>query len=293
MTGAQADLLANRYRLRVPDRRWRHGPGLARAATPCSTVRWRSSCCATSSPATRPSAPASTPRRSTRRPSSTPHIAAVFDYGELTGTPTRPPVAYLVMELVEGESLADVLRREGRLDASRTLDVLRQAADGLGAAHAAGVVHRDIKPANLLVRHDGKVKLTDFGIARSAASVAVTATGQVLGTAHYLSPEQAAGGPATPASDVYALGAVGYECSPHGGRSRGRAPSRSLSWRSATSPTPASGDPAGRARARGARDGQGPRRPVPGRDGAARRGRRRSPGAFAPSPRRRPPSCPR
>ncbi|MGY2130484.1 protein kinase domain-containing protein [Blastococcus sp. SYSU DS0617] len=141
-----------------------------------------------------------------------PHIAAVFDYGELPGSPGTPPVAYLVMELVEGESLADVLRREGHLDVSRTLDVLRQAADGLGAAHAAGVVHRDIKPANLLVGRDGRVKLTDFGIARSAASVAITATGQVLGTAHYLSPEQASGRPASPASDVYALGAVGYEC---------------------------------------------------------------------------------
>jgi serine/threonine-protein kinase len=116
------------------------------------------------------------------------------------------------MELVEGESLADVLRRERRLDASRTLHLLRQAADGLGAAHAAGVVHRDIKPANLLVTPDGRVKLTDFGIARSAASVAITATGQVLGTAHYLSPEQASGQPASPASDVYALGTVGYEC---------------------------------------------------------------------------------
>ena len=141
-----------------------------------------------------------------------PHIAAVFDYGEVHGAPGTSPVAYLVMELVEGESLADVLRRERRLDASRTLDVLRQAADGLGAAHAAGVVHRDIKPANLLVTPDGRVKLTDFGIARSAASVAITATGQVLGTAHYLSPEQASGQPASPASDVYSLGTVGYEC---------------------------------------------------------------------------------
>jgi serine/threonine-protein kinase len=141
-----------------------------------------------------------------------PHIAAVFDYGEVHRAPGTSPVAYLVMELVEGESLADVLRRERRLDASRTLDVLRQAADGLGAAHAAGVVHRDIKPANLLVTPDGRVKLTDFGIARSAASVAITATGQVLGTAHYLSPEQASGQPASPASDVYALGTVGYEC---------------------------------------------------------------------------------
>ncbi|RBY86421.1 Stk1 family PASTA domain-containing Ser/Thr kinase [Blastococcus sp. TF02A-30] len=141
-----------------------------------------------------------------------PHIAAVFDYGEVRPHAGAPPVAYLVMELVEGESLADVLRREGRLDVARTLDVLRQAADGLAAAHAAGVVHRDIKPANLLVGRGGAVKLTDFGIARSTSSAAVTRTGQVVGTAHYLSPEQAGGQPAGPASDVYALGAVGYEC---------------------------------------------------------------------------------
>ncbi|RBY96578.1 serine/threonine protein kinase [Blastococcus sp. TF02-8] len=141
-----------------------------------------------------------------------PHIAAVFDYGELPATATGPASAYLVMELVEGESLADLLAREGRLDPARTVDVVRQAADGLAAAHAAGIVHRDVKPANILVTPRGVVKLTDFGIARSASSVAVTATGQVIGTAHYFSPEQAAGGPATPASDVYALGAVAYEC---------------------------------------------------------------------------------
>ena len=141
-----------------------------------------------------------------------PHIAAVFDYGEVPAGPGGPPLAYLVMELVEGESLADLLARQRSLDAARTLDIVRQAADGLAAAHAAGVVHRDIKPANLLVTPQGTVKLTDFGIARSASSVAVTVTGQVIGTAHYFSPEQAAGGRSTPASDVYALGAVAYEC---------------------------------------------------------------------------------
>ncbi|TFV58106.1 UNVERIFIED_ORG: serine/threonine protein kinase, partial [Bacillus sp. AZ43] len=141
-----------------------------------------------------------------------PNIAAVFDYGETPAGPRSPAVAYLVMELVEGESLADILRREGRLPPDLTLSVLRQTASGLAAAHAAGVVHRDIKPANLLVAADGTVKLTDFGISRSATSAAVTGTGQVIGTAHYLSPEQAAGQGATPASDVYALGAVGYEC---------------------------------------------------------------------------------
>jgi serine/threonine-protein kinase len=139
-----------------------------------------------------------------------PNIAAVFDYGELEEQGER--LAYLVMELVEGESLATLLARERRLDVPGTLSVLRQTAAALAAAHAAGVVHRDVKPGNVLVGRDGAVKIADFGIAWSASSVPLTSTGQVIGTAHYLSPEQAAGGKATPASDVYALGAVAYEC---------------------------------------------------------------------------------
>jgi len=139
-----------------------------------------------------------------------PHIASVFDYGEVRAD--GESLAYLVMELVEGETLADLLERKGRLDPARTLDLLRQTSSALAAAHAAGLVHRDIKPGNLLVRDDGVVKITDFGIAWSASSVPLTGTGQVMGTANYLSPEQAAGGLATPASDVYALGAVAYEC---------------------------------------------------------------------------------
>ncbi len=89
--------------------------------------------------------------------------------------------------------------------------MVAQAGAGLGAAHEAGIVHRDVKPGNLLLRPDGSVAVTDFGIAWSAESVALTRTGQVIGTAHYLSPEQARGRPATPASDVYALGMVAYE----------------------------------------------------------------------------------
>jgi len=139
-----------------------------------------------------------------------PHIASVFDYGEVRVD--DEDLAYLVMELVEGETLADLLEREGRLDPARTLDLLRQTSSALAAAHAAGLVHRDIKPGNVLVRDDGVVKITDFGIAWSASSVPLTGTGQVMGTANYLSPEQAAGLPASPASDVYALGAVAYEC---------------------------------------------------------------------------------
>ncbi|WP_237492130.1 serine/threonine protein kinase [Modestobacter sp. L9-4] len=142
-----------------------------------------------------------------------PNIAAVYDYGEEpVGDTSDEHLAYLVMELVEGESLSVQLARVGRLDADRTVDVLRQTAAALAAAHEAGVVHRDVKPGNVLVRRDGVIKITDFGIAWSAGSVPLTKTGQVVGTASYLSPEQAAGAHATAASDVYSLGMVGYEC---------------------------------------------------------------------------------
>ena len=142
-----------------------------------------------------------------------PNIAAVYDYGEEpTIDGSGEHLAYLVMELVEGESLSTLLARSGALTVERSLDVLRQTASALAVAHEAGVVHRDVKPGNVLVRWDGTVKITDFGIAWSAGSVPLTQTGQVIGTASYLSPEQAAGAHASPASDVYALGMVGYEC---------------------------------------------------------------------------------
>ena len=139
-----------------------------------------------------------------------PNLASVYDYGELVADGER--LAFLVMELVEGEPLSALLARERRLDVPRTLGIVSQTAAALAVAHEAGVVHRDVKPGNVLVAQDGTVKITDFGIAWSASSVPLTQTGQVIGTAHYLSPEQAAGGKATPASDVYALGAVAYEC---------------------------------------------------------------------------------
>ena len=142
-----------------------------------------------------------------------PNIAAVFDYGEeIAQDGTGETLAYLVMELVEGEPLSTLVAREGALATETTLSLLRQTAFGLGEAHRAGMVHRDVKPGNILVRPDGSVKITDFGIAWSARSVALTRTGQVIGTPQYLSPEQAEGRPATPASDVYALGLIGYEC---------------------------------------------------------------------------------
>lgn len=134
-----------------------------------------------------------------------PNIAAVFDYGEDDGT------AYLVMELVDGQPLSQVISERAPLSAQETSEILIQAATALGAAHAAGVVHRDVKPANILVTADGTVKLTDFGISRAIDSVPLTQTGQVLGTAQYLSPEQALGQSATASSDIYALGVVGHE----------------------------------------------------------------------------------
>lgn len=139
------------------------------------------------------------------------NIAALHDYGEATG-PDGEVCAYLVMELVEGESLAARLAREPRPPLELVLDVVDQTAAALAAAHRAGVVHRDVKPGNVLLGADGVVRITDFGIAWSTTSVPLTRTGQVVGTACYLSPEQAEGRQATPASDVYALGMVAYEC---------------------------------------------------------------------------------
>ena len=133
-------------------------------------------------------------------------IANVFDYGEEDGS------AYLVMELVPGEALSTMIEREHTLPVDKVLDIVAQTANALQAAHAVGLVHRDIKPGNLLITPDGRVKITDFGIARIADQVPLTATGQVMGTVQYLSPEQASGHPASPSTDVYSLGIVAYEC---------------------------------------------------------------------------------
>ncbi len=136
-----------------------------------------------------------------------PGVAAVYDYGEAPGG-----TAYLVMELVAGEALSAVLARAGRLSAPRTLDVLHQTGRALHEAHRRSLVHRDIKPGNLLITPDGQVKVTDFGIAKVAHQIPVTRTGLVMGTAQYISPEQASGQEAVPASDIYSLGVVAYEC---------------------------------------------------------------------------------
>jgi serine/threonine-protein kinase len=136
-------------------------------------------------------------------------ITRVFDYGEQS--PLGGP--YLVMELVDGQPLSEILERYGRLDPYVVLDIVAQAARALDAAHRAGIVHRDIKPGNLLIMADGTTKITDFGIAKAnAPDINLTATGIVMGTALYVSPEQATGAPLTGASDVYSLGVVAYEC---------------------------------------------------------------------------------
>lgn len=143
-----------------------------------------------------------------------PGIAAVYDYGEVTGGagPYLTGTAYLVMELIAGESLSAVLARTGRLSVPRTLDVLDQTGRALQQAHARSLVHRDIKPGNLLITPGGQVKITDFGIAKVVNQAPVTRMGMVMGTAQYISPEQAAGQEAVPASDIYSLGIVAYEC---------------------------------------------------------------------------------
>jgi hypothetical protein len=135
------------------------------------------------------------------------NIARVYDYGE--PGPEAPP--YLVLELVDGQSLADRLGR-GPLAPPQALEVIAQVADGLAAAHSAGVIHRDIKPGNLVLSSTGLVKITDFGISHAIGSAPITGTGMIIGTVGYLAPERTAGAQATAAGDLYALGMVGYEC---------------------------------------------------------------------------------
>ncbi|MBX0326337.1 Stk1 family PASTA domain-containing Ser/Thr kinase [Oscillochloris sp. ZM17-4] len=134
-----------------------------------------------------------------------PNIVDVYDVGQ------DGDIHYIVMEYVEGTDLKAVINREAPLTAARAVDIAGQIARGLSAAHKAGMVHRDIKPQNVIVTADGRARITDFGVAKSHLSTALTETGVSFGTVDYISPEQAQGRAATPQSDIYALGIVLYE----------------------------------------------------------------------------------
>jgi serine/threonine-protein kinase len=134
-----------------------------------------------------------------------PHIVSVFDRGDWDGIP------YMAMELIDGVTLKDVIRDQAPLDPVKTIDQVSQVLDGLRYAHKRGLVHRDIKPQNVLVGPDGDLKVVDFGIARAVDDLQMTQTGMIVGTAHYLSPEQASGQPITPSADLYAVGVVLFE----------------------------------------------------------------------------------
>src|SRR6478672_3556180 len=134
-----------------------------------------------------------------------PHIVGVIDAGEDDGAP------FIVFEFVEGETLKDRIRRNGRLAVPEAVAYAIEIARALGAAHAQGIVHRDVKPQNVLVDEEGTAKVTDFGIARTLDQEGLTADGRVLGTTDYVSPEQALGHAVTGQSDLYSLGIVLYE----------------------------------------------------------------------------------
>ncbi|WP_082418492.1 serine/threonine-protein kinase [Corynebacterium lowii] len=138
------------------------------------------------------------------------NVVRTYAYREVTDS-HGTIFCFIVMEYVRGESLADLISREGSLPEDMALDVMEQAAHGLAAIHALGMVHRDIKPGNLMVTQTGQVKITDFGIAKAAEAVPLTRTGMVVGTAQYVSPEQAQGKDVQATSDVYSLGVLGYE----------------------------------------------------------------------------------
>ena len=134
-----------------------------------------------------------------------PNIAALFEYYEHDG------IGFLIMEYVPSKSLADLFHSKGAMDPIELLPILIQTARGLFVAHSHGVIHRDVKPANIMVSDTGEVKITDFGVSYSTGQGQITQDGMVVGTAQYISPEQAQGQQATPQSDIYSLGVVAYE----------------------------------------------------------------------------------
>ncbi|HTF07268.1 MAG TPA: protein kinase [Asanoa sp.] len=138
-------------------------------------------------------------------------VVDVYDFGEDTD-PDGKTVVYLVMAFVDGEPLSQRIKTAERLSPAEAMAIVAQTAHALQAAHEAGVVHRDVKPGNLIVRPNGQVVLVDFGVARSAEAASLTGVNELVGTALYMAPEQVAKRAITPATDIYALGAVGYHC---------------------------------------------------------------------------------
>ncbi len=135
-----------------------------------------------------------------------PHVVPVLAVGEYDGTP------YLVQQFISGGTLADMLKREGRLDAATAVPICEQVADGIDALFAAGMIHRDVKPGNVLLDPDGTAYITDFGLAKDLEGSMLTRPGETLGSLDYMSPEQIRGETLTAATDVYCLGCVMYEC---------------------------------------------------------------------------------
>src|SRR3954467_14495093 len=140
-----------------------------------------------------------------------PHVVGVIDAGEQDDDEDGFTTPYIVFEYVEGETLKDRIRRNGRLPVAESLAYATEIARALGAAHEHQIVHRDVKPQNVLIDEEGAAKVTDFGIARSLTEEGLTADGRVLGTTDYVSPEQALGQDVGPQSDLYSLGIVLFE----------------------------------------------------------------------------------
>src|SRR5437588_10150408 len=134
-----------------------------------------------------------------------PNVVAVFDTGSDDGT------HFIVMEYVQGKTLSSVIRQDAPLMPERAVEIGEAVAEALSFAHRAGITHRDVTPGNIMLTPSGDVKVMDFGIAAAGRSSSLTLTGSLMGTAAYMSPEHAAGGPVTPASDVYSLAVVIYE----------------------------------------------------------------------------------